>query len=65
MRGLRRLLVFLGLVMANDASRCCSHQPVVACDVSGGAADHGTFYAALCVSRKRRHSDGERQCSAA
>ena len=65
MRGLRRLLVFLGLVMANDASRGRSHQPVVACNVSGGTADNRTFDAALCVSRKRRHYDGERQCGAA
>jgi hypothetical protein len=47
MRGLRLLLVFLGLVMANDASRGRSHQAVVACDVSGGPADNSTFDAAL------------------
>ena len=38
MRG-RCLLVFLGLVMANGASRGRSHQPMVARDVSGGTAD--------------------------
>ena len=47
-RGLRRLLVFLGLVMANDASCGRSHQTVVARDVSGGTADDRTFDAALC-----------------
>jgi len=61
MRGLRLLLVFLGLVMANDASCGRSHQTVVARDVSSGTADDRTFDAALCVSRKRRHYNGERQ----
>jgi hypothetical protein len=61
MRGLCRLLIFLGLVMANGASGGRSHQPVVASDVSRGTADDRTFDAALCVSRKRHHYDGERQ----
>jgi hypothetical protein len=62
---LRRLLVFLGLVMANCASSGRSHQTVVAREVPDGTANDRTFYATLCLSRNRRYGDDERKCSAA
>jgi len=45
MRGLRRLLVFLGLVMANCASSGRSHQTVMAREVPNGTANDRIFYA--------------------
>jgi hypothetical protein len=62
---LRRLLVFLGLVMANCASSGRSHQTVMARKVPDGTANDRTSYATLCLSRNRRYGNDERQCSAA
>jgi hypothetical protein len=47
---LRRFLVFLGLVMANDASCGRSHQTVVARDVSGRTADDRTGSVAIAIA---------------
>ena len=51
MRGLRRFLVFLRLVMPNCATSGRSHKPMVAREVSGSATDDRTFYAAFRLGR--------------
>ena len=50
---LRRLLVFLGLVMANCASSGRSHQTVMAREVPDGTANDRTFYATADLSSQR------------
>jgi hypothetical protein len=49
MRGLRRFLVFLRLVMPNYATSGRAHQTMVAREVSGGAADDRTPFASTGI----------------
>ena len=64
MRGLRRFLVFLRLVMPNYATNGRSHKTMVAREVSGSATDDRTFYAAFRLGRYCCCGDDQRQCGA-
>ena len=57
---LRRVLVLVGLVMADRATCGRPQQAMVACEVSGGGADRRSFDATFSISGNRSACDNQR-----